>query len=244
MSKVFKHLSVMAEVAPEQLVFDPDGTYVDGTFGRGGHSRLILSKLSPNGRLIAFDRDPEAIEASREITDPRFEIIHAPFSQMAECLQARGVSSVDGIFLDIGVSSPQIDDASRGFSFRMDGPLDMRMDTTRGQTAAQWLATETERNIARVIADLAKSVLRAKLPEPSLRLAKKHRSKPLKRWFVWCLLSCLSIRKIRRKIPLRVPSKASVSISTVNWMSCKRLLMRLWTYCEMVVVWPLSRSTR
>ena len=153
MSKVFKHLSVMAEVAPEQLVFDPDGTYVDGTFGRGGHSRLILSKLSPNGRLIAFDRDPEAIEASREITDPRFEIIHAPFSQMAEYLQARGVSSVDGIFLDIGVSSPQIDDASRGFSFRMDGPLDMRMDTTRGQTAAQWLATETERNIARVIAD-------------------------------------------------------------------------------------------
>ena len=153
MSKVFKHLSVMAEVAPEQLVFDPDGTYVDGTFGRGGHSRLILSKLSPNGRLIAFDRDPEAIEASREISDPRFEIIHAPFSQMAECLQARGVSSVDGIFLDIGVSSPQIDDASRGFSFRMDGPLDMRMDTTRGQTAAQWLATETERNIARVIAD-------------------------------------------------------------------------------------------
>lgn len=154
MKGVFKHLSVMAEVAPEQLVTNPDGIYIDGTFGRGGHSRRILSMLSEKGRLIAFDRDPEAIAASREITDPRFTIIHAPFSEMLPQVAALGIDAVDGVFLDIGVSSPQIDDATRGFSFRMDGPLDMRMDTSRGMTAAQWLATEEEHKIARVITQL------------------------------------------------------------------------------------------
>ena len=126
MSEKFIHLSVLGEEAPDALVFNPDGLYVDGTFGRGGHSRRILAKLSEKGRLIAFDRDPVAIEASKEIDDPRFSIIHEPFSTMRESLAAIGVHQVDGIFLDIGVSSPQIDDASRGFSFRFDGPLDMR----------------------------------------------------------------------------------------------------------------------
>lgn len=154
MNKPFVHLSVMREEAPRELVHNADGVYVDATFGRGGHSRLILESLSPKGRLIAFDRDPEAIAAAAEIKDERFTIIHAPFSQLKEKLLALGVTEVDGVFMDIGVSSPQIDDASRGFSFRMDGPLDMRMDTTTGMTAAQWLASAQEREIANVISDL------------------------------------------------------------------------------------------
>ena len=151
MDKRFTHLSVMAEVAPPLVVTDPDGTYVDATFGRGGHSRRILSLLSSKGKLIAFDRDPQAIESAKEIMDDRFTIIHAPFSRMREELALRGVQSVHGVFMDIGVSSPQIDDASRGFSFRMDGPLDMRMDTSCGETAAQWLAKASEEEIARII---------------------------------------------------------------------------------------------
>jgi 16S rRNA (cytosine1402-N4)-methyltransferase len=147
----FVHLSVMAEVAPPLVVTDPNGTYVDATFGRGGHSRRILSLLSPQGKLFAFDRDPQAIESAKEIEDSRFSVIHAPFSRMREELALKGIQRVNGIFMDIGVSSPQIDDASRGFSFRMDGPLDMRMDTTTGPTAAQWLATASEEEIARVI---------------------------------------------------------------------------------------------
>lgn len=147
----FVHLSVLGAESPEALVVNPSGLYVDGTFGRGGHSRRILEKLTPEGRLIAFDRDPEAVRAAAEIRDPRFTIVHAPFSTMTEELAARGVTAVDGIFLDIGVSSPQIDDAKRGFSFRFDGPLDMRMDTTCGPTAAEWLRMTPEKEIARVL---------------------------------------------------------------------------------------------
>ena len=151
MDKRFTHLSVMAEVAPPLVVTDPNGTYVDATFGRGGHSRRILSLLSEKGQLIAFDRDPQAVESAKEIKDNRFQIIHAPFSHMCEELSNIGIRSVNGIFMDIGVSSPQIDDASRGFSFRMDGPLDMRMDTSCGLTASQWLSQAEEAEIARVI---------------------------------------------------------------------------------------------
>lgn len=148
-----RHRSVLATEAVAALVTRADGVYVDGTFGRGGHSRLILERLAPGGRLIAFDRDPEAIAASAAITDPRFAIEHSAFSSMAECLAARGVSAVDGVLLDIGVSSPQIDDPTRGFSFRADGPLDMRMDTSRGITAAQWLAEAGFDELKRVIAE-------------------------------------------------------------------------------------------
>ena len=153
MTEAFVHLSVLGEEAPRALVANSDGLYVDGTFGRGGHSRRILAMLSERGRLVAFDRDPAAIEAARAIDDPRFRIIHEPFSSMERSLASIGIEAVDGIFLDIGVSSPQIDDASRGFSFRFDGPLDMRMDTTRGETAAEWLARAEEAEIRRVIAD-------------------------------------------------------------------------------------------
>lgn len=147
------HLSVLAEESPQALIHRRDGIYVDGTFGRGGHTRRILAQLSAQARLIAFDRDVAAIEEAKKIQDPRFRIVHEPFSRMEEVLHAKGITQVDGIFLDIGVSSPQIDDASRGFSFRFDGPLDMRMDTTRGITAAQWLQRASQARITRVIRD-------------------------------------------------------------------------------------------
>ncbi len=147
----FIHKSVLGDEAPEALVTRTDGLYVDATFGRGGHTRRILAKLSEAGRVIAFDRDPEAVAAAKAITDPRFSIIHAPFSQMAEALEARGIRCVTGVLMDIGVSSPQIDDAERGFSFRMDGPLDMRMDTESGMTASEWLAKAGAPEIERVL---------------------------------------------------------------------------------------------
>jgi 16S rRNA (cytosine1402-N4)-methyltransferase len=121
---------------------------IDGTFGRGGHSRLILSKLNPQSQLIAFDKDLQAIAESKKIQDSRFQIIHDSFASMEEHIE---VETVDGILLDLGISSPQVDDPDRGFSFRQDGPLDMRMDTTRGMSAAEWLAIAEQNEIARVI---------------------------------------------------------------------------------------------
>jgi len=151
------HLSVLLPEAVDALVTDADGIYVDGTFGRGGHSRAILERLSPQGRLIAFDRDPAAIASAAAdaalAADPRFTIEHTAFSAMAATLAARGIVQVSGVLLDLGVSSPQIDDPERGFSFRFDGPLDMRMDTTRGESAAEFLARADERHIAEVIRD-------------------------------------------------------------------------------------------
>jgi 16S rRNA (cytosine1402-N4)-methyltransferase len=135
------------------LAIKPDGIYVDATFGRGGHSRAILDALNPAGRLIALDRDPTAIAAGSLIEDSRFKLVHAAFSRLDEVLTAQGVTQVDGILLDVGVSSPQLDDPSRGMSFRFDAPLDMRMDTTQGETAADWLARAEQREIEEVIRD-------------------------------------------------------------------------------------------
>ena len=123
-------------------------TIIDGTFGRGGHSREILKHLNSQSKLIAFDKDLQAIAEAKTIQDPRFQIIHESFASMAEKVPS---NSIDGVLLDLGISSPQIDDPSRGFSFRGDGPLDMRMDTTRGQSAAEWLAVAEQKDIARVI---------------------------------------------------------------------------------------------
>jgi 16S rRNA (cytosine1402-N4)-methyltransferase len=123
-------------------------TIIDGTFGRGGHSREILKHLNSQSKLIAFDKDLQAIAEAKTIQDPRFQIIHESFASMAEEVPS---NSIDGVLLDLGISSPQIDDPSRGFSFRGDGPLDMRMDTTRGQSAAEWLAVAEQKDIARVI---------------------------------------------------------------------------------------------
>ena len=132
---------------------DPAGTYVDATYGRGGHARLILQRLTPAGRLIALDRDPAAVAAARQLADPRLHVEHTAFSRVQATLEALQIERVHGVLLDVGVSSPQIDDAQRGFSWRADGPLDMRMDTTRGETAAQWLARATADQLRRVIRD-------------------------------------------------------------------------------------------
>jgi 16S rRNA (cytosine1402-N4)-methyltransferase len=141
----------LAAPAVGHLVTDPSGVYVDATFGRGGHSRLILSRLSARGRLIALDRDPQAAEAAAAITDTRFHFAHTRFSRLSATLAAMGVTRPQGLLLDLGVSSPQIDAAERGFSWRADAPLDMRMDTSCGITAAQWLASATVEELARVI---------------------------------------------------------------------------------------------
>lgn len=149
----FEHRTVLLHEAVDALALKQDGVYVDCTFGRGGHSRLILSQLGPQGRLIAFDKDPQAIAEAQRIDDPRFEIVHSGFVALADELAARQVARVDGILMDLGVSSPQLDDGSRGFSFRFDAPLDMRMDTTRGPTAAEWLNAAEQKEIAEVVKD-------------------------------------------------------------------------------------------
>lgn len=174
----FQHRTVLLDEAVDALDLTgarADGIYIDGTFGRGGHSRLILSRLGPKGRLFAFDKDVQAIATAGQIIDARFEIVHDSFATMQQALAARGVAQVDGILLDLGISSPQVDDAARGFSFRNDGPLDMRMDTTRGVSAAQWLASETEQQLERVIRDygeerfafqIAKAIVARRAIEP------------------------------------------------------------------------------
>ena len=145
------HVTVLPHEAVDALAIKPDGIYVDGTFGRGGHSRMILERLGKSGRLIAFDRDPAALAMGRTISDARFCVIHDSFSQIKQVLQQLSVERVDGVLLDLGVSSPQLEEAPRGFSFRLDGPLDMRMDTSQGQTAAEWLASASEAHLEEVI---------------------------------------------------------------------------------------------
>jgi len=174
----FQHRTVLLDEAVDALALTgarADGVYVDGTFGRGGHSRLILSKLGAKARLIAFDKDLQAIATAEQIDDPRFTIVHDSFATMREALAERDASKVDGILLDLGISSPQVDDAARGFSFRNDGPLDMRMDTTRGMSAAEWLATETAETLEKVIKEygeerfafqIAKAIVARRAVEP------------------------------------------------------------------------------
>ena len=177
------HRAVLLEEAVAALAIEAgerrDGVYVDATFGRGGHSRAILERLGPAGRLIALDRDPQAVAAAGEIHDPRFSITHAPFSELAQVLDAQlgrhGGAQVQGVLADLGVSSPQLEDPARGFSFRADGPLDMRMDPTRGVSAADWLATATEQQIREAIGgygeerfakQVAKAIVAARAREP------------------------------------------------------------------------------
>jgi len=153
MSTEFSHISVLLEEAINGLAIKADGCYIDGTFGRGGHSGLILSQLNENGRLIAIDRDLRAIKAAEKFKDdPRFCIEHQGFAELQEVAEKHDVvGKVDGILLDLGVSSPQLDEAERGFSFMNDGPLDMRMDTSKGQTAAEWLAVADVEDITWVL---------------------------------------------------------------------------------------------
>ena len=153
MTASFSHTSVLLQECLDGLAIKPDGIYIDATFGRGGHSGEILKQLGSNGRLIAFDRDPQAIEAAaRFADDERFEIVHSAFGDMAEVIEQMGLTQqIDGVLMDLGVSSPQLDDAERGFSFLRDGPLDMRMDTSRGLSAADWLNSADEQDITQVI---------------------------------------------------------------------------------------------
>jgi 16S rRNA (cytosine1402-N4)-methyltransferase len=166
--EISAHTPVLLREAVDALAVGPCGIYVDGTFGRGGHSRLILERLGESGRLIAFDRDPTAFSVGQALVaeDPRFRIVHSSFSRIQEVLRQLDVDRVDGILLDLGVSSPQLEEADRGFSFRMDGPLDMRMDTSQGQTAADWLASASQAHLEEVIKNygeerFAKQVARA-----------------------------------------------------------------------------------
>jgi 16S rRNA (cytosine1402-N4)-methyltransferase len=158
----YTHRTVLLDEAVAALALKPDGIYVDCTFGRGGHSRLILEQLGPQGRLIALDKDAEAVaEAQKLAGDPRFSMVHSGFASLAAVLEAQGLTgqgqagqgqaAVDGVLMDLGISSPQIDDPARGFSFRRDGPLDMRMDTSKGITAAEFLETATAAQIREVI---------------------------------------------------------------------------------------------
>ena len=149
MQEIWTHRTVLLNEAVKALRILPDGHYIDATFGRGGHSRLILSQLSAQGSLTAFDKDPEAVLEAANITDPRFSIRHQGFNQLIQLAP----SSAAGLLLDLGISSPQIDNAARGFSFRGDGPLDMRMDTTRGQSVADWLADASVESMTEVIRD-------------------------------------------------------------------------------------------
>jgi 16S rRNA (cytosine1402-N4)-methyltransferase len=173
-----QHRTVLLDEAVDALAIEgarAAGTYIDGTFGRGGHSRLVLSRLGDTGHLFAFDKDPQAIATAGQVNDPRFAIVHDSFATMRAALAERGIDKVDGILLDLGISSPQVDDAARGFSFRQDGPLDMRMDTTRGVSAAEWLATVPEQQLEKVIRDygeerfafqIAKAIVARRAIEP------------------------------------------------------------------------------
>ena len=180
MSEDFAHQPVLLDEVLDGLAIKPDGIYVDGTFGRGGHASAILERLGLEGRLLAIDKDPQAVAAAeaRFGSDPRFAIEQGSFTQLESLVQKRGwqqQGGVDGVLLDLGVSSPQLDDASRGFSFRQDGDLDMRMDPSRGQSAAEWLATADEYDIRRVLREygeekfakrIACAIIKARVENP------------------------------------------------------------------------------
>jgi 16S rRNA (cytosine1402-N4)-methyltransferase len=170
MSLASTHITVLLNEAVDALNIKPAGTYIDGTFGRGGHSKKILSKLDKSGRLFAIDRDLAALEAGKQIQDARFNIEHRHFSEINQLATSNNLTHVDGILLDLGISSPQIDEGERGFSFRFDGPLDMRMDQTRGKTVAELLVTISEQQLGEVIKHygeerFAKQVARAIIKE-------------------------------------------------------------------------------
>jgi 16S rRNA (cytosine1402-N4)-methyltransferase len=169
------HCTVLLDEAVTALAIKADRVYVDATFGRGGHSKRILESIGQAGRLIALDRDQAAIAAAKEIEDPRFQALHANFGRLHAVLSAAGVSKVAGLLLDLGVSSPQLDDPDRGFSFRHDGPLDMRMDQGQEQNAAHWLNRASQEEIATVIKDygeerfakqIARSIVAARVERP------------------------------------------------------------------------------
>ena len=197
----WRHTTVLLTEAVQALVTQDDGLYVDGTFGRGGHARAILERLARSGRLVAFDKDPEAVAAAAEIGDPRLQVCHASFADMAAELAALGIERVQGILLDLGVSSPQIDDPRRGFSFRFDAPLDMRMDTSRGETAAEFLERAELREIAEVIRDYGEE--RFAVPIAKALVARREGGEPVRSTGE---LSALVARVVKTREPGQDPA--------------------------------------
>ncbi len=182
MTEPLQHISVLLNESIDGLAIKPDGIYIDGTFGRGGHSREILSKLGENGRLYSIDRDPAAIAEASKIDDPRFTIIHGPFSGIAQYAQQYGLSGkVDGVLLDLGVSSPQLDDAERGFSFMKDGPLDMRMDPTNGMSAADWLEEAEPDDISWVLKEFGEERFARRIARAIVQHREDEEQQPLTR---------------------------------------------------------------
>ncbi|ENM3849200.1 16S rRNA (cytosine(1402)-N(4))-methyltransferase RsmH [Vibrio cholerae] len=182
MTASFQHISVLLNESIEGLAIKPDGIYIDGTFGRGGHSRTILAQLGPQGRLYSIDRDPQAIAEAQKIDDPRFTIIHGPFSGIAEYAQRYDlVGKVDGVLFDLGVSSPQLDDAERGFSFMKDGPLDMRMDPTSGMPVSEWLAQADLDDITWVIREFGEDKHARRIAKAIVEYRENELNEPLTR---------------------------------------------------------------
>lgn len=180
MTESFQHISVLLHESIDGLAIKPDGIYIDGTFGRGGHSRTILSQLGPNGRLYSIDRDPQAIAEAQKIDDPRFTIVHGPFSGIAEYAQRYDlVGKVDGVLFDLGVSSPQLDDAERGFSFMKDGPLDMRMDPTSGMPVSDWLAQADLDDITWVIREFGEDKHARRIAKAIVAYREDEENEPL-----------------------------------------------------------------
>lgn len=182
MTESFQHISVLLHESIDGLAIKPDGIYIDGTFGRGGHSRTILSQLGPNGRLYSIDRDPQAIAEAQKIDDPRFTIVHGPFSGIAEyAARYELVGKVDGVLFDLGVSSPQLDDAERGFSFMKDGPLDMRMDPTSGMPVSDWLAQADLDDITWVIREFGEDKHARRIAKAIVAYREDEENEPLTR---------------------------------------------------------------
>ncbi|SPE36923.1 S-adenosyl-dependent methyltransferase activity on membrane-located substrates [Burkholderiales bacterium] len=203
-SETGEHAPVLAEAAVTLLVTDPEGIYVDATFGRGGHSRRILERLSAGGRLIALDRDPAARDAARAWTDPRFEFVHCEFSRLGTVLAERSIPRINGLLIDLGVSSPQLDDAQRGFSLRADGPLDMRMNPERGPSAAQWLAEVGVEELKRVLRDYGDERFAA--PIAKAIAARRAHGRPLQRTTDLAAVVAAAIPVKSRKDPLQHPA--------------------------------------
>ncbi|MDD3266717.1 MAG: 16S rRNA (cytosine(1402)-N(4))-methyltransferase RsmH [Burkholderiales bacterium] len=171
------HYSVLLRESVELLNINPDGIYIDGTFGRGGHSKAILERLGPNGKLIAFDKDPEAIQFARDFAaDNRFIIVHDSFASAVTHLEKMGIKKINGILLDLGISSPQIDTPERGFSFRFDAPLDMRMNNTQGLSAADWLNSADYQELTKVFWEYGEEKFSRKI---ATKIVDVRESKPL-----------------------------------------------------------------
>lgn len=198
-----QHRTVLLHEAVDAVLGDPAGTYLDATFGRGGHTRELLSRLGPEARVVALDRDPQAIAAGEALqrADARLRLVHAPFSDFGEVLDSLGIAQVQGMLFDLGVSSPQLDAIERGFSFRGDAELDMRMDTTRGVTAAQFLAEASVDDITRVLRDYGDE--RAAFPIAKAIVARRERGEPIRRT---AELAALVAQEVRSREPGQDPA--------------------------------------